>query len=99
MDREDDDDDDVYMIDFALAGVGLGMSHVAMHIVHAVQPCDLKDGVEEHLVDGFLRALNAALRQRQTKLSSSSFVVIYPIHVAMRHYRLGCVDYLRFILG
>jgi hypothetical protein len=100
MDR-DDDDDDFYMIDFASTGVGLGMSDVAMHIVHAVRPCDLKDGGEEQLVDGYLRALNAALRHSQTKGNSSSFGVVheYPTHVAMRHYRLGCVDYLRFILG
>jgi thiamine kinase-like enzyme len=90
---DNDDDDDVYMIDFASAGVGLGMSDVAMHIVHAVRPCDLKDGGEEQLVDGYLCALNAALRRRQTKGGD------YPTDVAMRHYRLGCVDYLRFILG
>ena len=74
------------MIDFASTGVGLGMSDVAMHIIHSVRP-----GTEQELVDGYLEALQHA-HGEETPL-------LYPRQVAMRHYRLACVDYMRFVMG
>jgi len=79
------------LIDFASVGVGFGMSDVAMHLNHACLPKDLDNGGEEKLIHAYLTALEHAL-PNETKSS-------YPIEIAMRHYRLGCIDYLRFILG
>lgn len=89
---------DAVMIDFASAGVGMGMSDVAMHVVHAVRPEDLADGGEEALVDGYLDALHSALVASATA-DSTAVVEHYPRDIAYRHYRLALVDYFRFILG
>ena len=74
------------MIDFASTGVGLGMSDVAMHIIHSVRP----SSDDELLVDGYLTALQRA---------NSPRALVYPRETAMRHYRLACVDYVRFVMG
>mmetsp|Transcript_24838 Transcript_24838/g.28719 ORF Transcript_24838/g.28719 Transcript_24838/m.28719 type:complete len:441 (-) Transcript_24838:29-1351(-) len=79
------------LIDFASAGVGNGLSDVAMHITHAVVPSDLANGGEEKLVEYYLSELRNALPPSQKDL--------YPKTVAMRHYRLATVDYFRFVLG
>ena len=74
------------MIDFASTGVGIGMSDVAMHIIHSVRP----SSDDEWLVDKYLEALQRAFSPR---------TFAYPRETAMRHYRLACVDYVRFIMG
>ena len=78
------------LIDFASTGVGLGMSDVAMHLVHALVPADLDFGGEEALVDGYLAALAKARGAAATP---------YPRDVAMRHFRLATCDYGRFVMG
>lgn len=91
---------DAIMIDFSCVGVGYGMSDVGMHIVHAVLPSDLEDGGEEYLVEGYLLALEDAMnRKHGGKESDGGKKWTYPREVAMRHYRLACIDYLRFIMG
>jgi hypothetical protein len=85
-------DNHAVMIDFASTGVGCGMSDVAMHVMHAVSPT--KSGNDElSLVEGYLNALEVARVQYNTSQQP------YPRDVAMRHYRLACVDYMRFIMG
>jgi hypothetical protein len=69
------------------------MSDVGMHIVHAVLPQDLENGGEEKLLKGYLRALEEAVSRRRGQNWT------YPRDIAMRHYQLACIDYLRFILG
>jgi hypothetical protein len=81
------------MIDFSCTGIGLGMSDVSMHIVHAVIPKDLENGGEEELLEGYLTALEEAVSRRKGQSWT------YPREIAMRHYQLACIDYLRFILG
>ena len=78
---------DALLIDFASAGTGYGMADVAMHLTHAVMPGDLEKE-EDNLIAGYL----SALRERGVGGS-------YSDKIAMRHYRLGAVDYGRFVLG
>ena len=88
--------EDAIMIDFSCTGIGYGMSDVGMHIVHAVLPNDLDNGGEELLVEGYLSALEDAMN-RSGMNNGERWT--YPREVAMRHYQLACVDYLRFIMG
>lgn len=90
---DSDDSKSPIMIDFSCTGIGYGMSDVGMHIVHAVLPQDLEDGGEEELLEGYLTALEEAVSRRKGQRWS------YDRTVAMRHYQLACIDYLRFILG
>ena len=69
------------------------MSDLAMHIVHANLPSELEDGGEESLVESYLTALESMMSARTGR------EWVYPRQAAMRHYRLACVDYLRFIMG
>lgn len=78
------------LIDFASTGVGYGMADVAMHLNHAILPEDMSAGGEERLLDGYLAALKAARGPGAAE---------YPRELALRHYRLGCVDYGRFVVG
>ncbi|KAL7532288.1 hypothetical protein ACHAWF_004075 [Thalassiosira exigua] len=84
------------MIDFSCTGIGYGMSDVGMHIVHAVLPEHLENGGEERLVEGYLLALEDAVN-RVNRNGKAKWT--YPRDIAMRHYRLACIDYLRFIMG
>ena len=77
------------MLDFASASCGNGMSDVAMHIHHAVNPEDLANGGEERLVNHYLSIL-------REKLGGSDE---YPDDVAWRQYKLAVVDYARFFMG
>merc|ERR1719491_1585788 len=86
------------IIDFASAGVGFGMSDVAMHIWHAVLPEDLASGGEERLVRAYIAALEEAVASSSAG-GAEQPENIYPAAVAMRHYRLASIDYMRFILG
>ena len=88
---DDDGDKPPVMIDFSCTGIGLGISDVGMHIVHA--NLDLQNGVEEELLEGYLTALEEAVSRRTGERWT------YPRRIAMRHYQLACIDYLRFILG
>uniref|UniRef100_A0A7S2ELC4 Aminoglycoside phosphotransferase domain-containing protein n=1 Tax=Trieres chinensis TaxID=1514140 RepID=A0A7S2ELC4_TRICV len=90
---------DAVIIDYASAGVGLGMSDVAMHLTHAVRPRDFSNGGEMKLVDGYLDALEAARGDMMTPQGASASVRPYPRDAALRHYRLASLDYFRFILG
>jgi len=81
------------MIDFSCTGIGYGLSDVSMHIVHGVLPIDLANGGEEELVEGYLTAFEEAVSRRKGQKWT------YPREIAMRHYQLACIDYLRFILG
>jgi len=74
------------MIDMASASTGFGMSDVAMHIHHAVNPEDLDNGGEEGLVEYYLQTLR--------RIGCD-----YPEDVAQRHYRLAVVDYARFFMA
>lgn len=85
------DEGGAVMIDFASTGVGNAMSDVAMHVIHAVQPT-LTGDEEMELVEGYLEALQQA--QKRYNIPGQ-----YPMDVATRHYRLACVDYIRFIMG
>lgn len=88
-----DDDKLPIMIDFSCAGIGYGISDVGMHICHANLAADLENGGEEELLEGYLTALEEAVSRRKGESWK------YPRDVAMRHYQLACIDYLRFILG
>ena len=74
------------MIDMASASCGFGMSDVAMHIHHAVNPEDLDDGGEESLVEFYIQTLR-------------DLGCDYPADVAHRHYQLSVLDYARFFMG
>lgn len=87
------------MIDFSCAGIGYGMSDVAMHIVHAVLPQDLENGGEEMLVEGYLSALERSVNRKLANRPEGGNPWSYPRDIALRHYRLACVDYLRFVMG
>mmetsp|Transcript_1269 Transcript_1269/g.1815 ORF Transcript_1269/g.1815 Transcript_1269/m.1815 type:complete len:547 (+) Transcript_1269:53-1693(+) len=99
------------LIDFASVGVGFGMIDVAMHIVHAVLPEDQENHGELSLVKYYLACLHECLEKVNSKnfnaLSDSGKKVIsvenfkspYTIDESMRHYKLACIDYLRFIMG
>ena len=78
---------DALLIDFASVGVGYGMADVAMHLTHAVFP--LAPAVEAALLDGYL----GELRRRGVGDAS------YTRATATRHYKLGVVDYARFVVG
>ena len=95
--NESNKEGEAIMIDFSCVGIGLGMSDVGMHIVHAVLPEDLDNGGEEMLLEGYLTALEAAMNRKQTGSEKEKFV--YQRDVALRHYQLACVDYIRFIMG
>ena len=90
--------EDAVLIDFASAGVGMGLSDVAMHVAHALRPEDLENGGEEALVDQYLTALDAE-RRRTTKAEDLHSYRPYQRELAMKHYKLATVDYFRFILG
>mmetsp|Transcript_42738 Transcript_42738/g.72926 ORF Transcript_42738/g.72926 Transcript_42738/m.72926 type:complete len:491 (-) Transcript_42738:881-2353(-) len=96
--KADEGNDSAIMIDFSCTGIGYGMSDVGMHIVHANLPADLDNGGEERLVEGYLVALEDAMN-RKLGSAESGKKWTYPRGVAMRHYQLACIDYLRFILG
>jgi thiamine kinase-like enzyme len=88
------DGDNKYMhlpllIDFASTGVGLGMSDVAMHITHALDPKHYS--VEDELVFNYVTSFRDELPQEVQYL--------YSDEIAKRHYRYAVVDYFRFILG
>ena len=81
------------LIDFASAGVGLGVSDVAMLLTHSVAPEDLADGGEERLLDQYLNELDAARGAAAVAASP------YPRELARKHYRLAAIDYCRFVAG
>uniref|UniRef100_A0A7S4J0A3 Aminoglycoside phosphotransferase domain-containing protein n=1 Tax=Odontella aurita TaxID=265563 RepID=A0A7S4J0A3_9STRA len=100
VDDDASDDGSAIMIDFSCVGIGLGMSDVGMHIVHAVLPTDLKNGGEEQLLDGYILALEGAVNRNNNNMDNGEGTAwTYPRDVAMRHYQLACIDYLRFIMG
>ena len=82
--------DAAVLIDFASTGVGFGMADIAMHLVHALAPAELDGGGEQALLDGYLAALATA---------RGADAVPYPRELALRHFRLGMVDYGRFMVG
>merc|ERR1711982_266149 len=88
-----DENSAAIMIDFSAAGVGISMSDVSMHIVHANLPEALDNGGEETLVEGYVTALEGIMSAKH----GSKWA--YPRDMVMRHYQLACVDYLRFIMG
>eukprot|EP01052_Picozoa_sp_SAG31_P021190 SAG31_NODE_1626_length_7710_cov_28.409933_5_plen_432_part_00 len=82
------------LIDFASAGVGFGMSDVAMLLSHSVAPAQLRDGGELQLLEAYLSSLtppNGTLVRTEAKAG------FYPREVALRHYKLGLCDYARFV--
>ncbi|KAH8053544.1 phosphotransferase-like protein [Aureococcus anophagefferens] len=80
------------LIDFASTGVGYGMADVAMHLAHAVFP--LPADVEDGLIDGYLAALDAYGID-----GTEGSPYYYTRGAARHHYRLGVVDYARFVVG
>ena len=79
------------LIDFASTGVGLGVSDVAMHIIHALHPKDLQDGADVELFMYYYQAFNESLPDER----KSS----YAYNDALKHYKYAVVDYFRFVLG
>ena len=93
-------DKEAIMIDFSCTGIGYGMSDVGMHIAHAIRPCDLINGGEETLIEGYISALEVAMNRNANQFGSKTKKLWeYPRETAMRHYRFACVDYLRFVMG
>ena len=87
-----DDGERALLIDFASTGVGYGMADVAMHLAHAVFP--LPADVEDGLIDGYLAALDAYGID-----GTEGSPYYYTRGAARHHYRLGLVDYARFVVG
>jgi hypothetical protein len=79
--------DDVLFIDFASTGVGYGMADVAMHIIHALHPKDKQNGIEEQLVDVYLKALE------------EHGVTGFDRESALELYDYSIIDYARFMFG
>lgn len=77
------------LVDFASAGIGLGMSDLAMHIHHAIVPETLKQGEEEKLVRHYWERLTSMLGSNCD----------YPYELAWKHYRYAVIDYFRFFLA
>ena len=92
------DTDHAILVDYASCGVGLGMSDVAMHLTHAVEPQMLLEQ-EESLVRYYWTSLQSALEKRQGRSSGDSETnsIQYPWPVAWKHYRLAQLDYFRFV--
>uniref|UniRef100_A0A6S8A469 Uncharacterized protein n=1 Tax=Aplanochytrium stocchinoi TaxID=215587 RepID=A0A6S8A469_9STRA len=86
---------DGLLIDFASTGVGYGMSDVAMHLSHSVSPEVLANGGEERLIASYINALKKVYAERGAGMAMCE----YPPSVASLHYKLGVVDYARFVLG
>jgi thiamine kinase-like enzyme len=82
------EEDAAVLVDFASAGVGLGLSDVAMHVHHAVVPEQLENGGEEALVKYYWQTLTSELTNPA-----------YPWETALRHYRMAVVDYGRFFMA
>ena len=95
--NESSKEGEAIMIDFSCVGIGIGMSDVGMHIVHAVLPEDLDNGGEEMLLEGYLTALETAMNRKQVGSDKEKWA--YSRDLALRHYQLACVDYIRFIMG
>ena len=68
-----------------------------MHIWHAILPQDLASGGEERLVNAYLLALEDAMASSSDDGMKPK--KLYPTAVALRHYRLASIDYVRFVLG
>jgi Ecdysteroid kinase-like family len=88
-------EDNCLMVDFASCGVGLGMSDVAMHVRHAVEPHHLAHGGEQDLV----RQYWESLQQLLLALHDADAAREYTWEVAWWHYKLAVIDYFRFFLG
>jgi Ecdysteroid kinase-like family len=97
--ESDNDDssneDNCLMVDFASCGVGLGMSDLAMHVRHAVEPHHLAHGGEQHLVRQYWEYLHQLLLASRDADAAHE----YTWEVAWWHYKLAVVDYFRFFLG
>ena len=78
---------DAMLIDFAGIGVGLGMSDVAMLLIHSVDPSTLDDGGQGRLIDIYLEALK------------ENGILDYDKAVAMHHFHIGVLDYARFVIS
>ena len=91
------------LIDFASAGVGYGMADVAMHLSHSVAPETLAHGGERRLLESYLDSFRSARRAIKDAeggdSGASDGADEYPLDVALRHYRLGVVDYGRFVVA
>jgi hypothetical protein len=87
------------LIDFASTGVGFGMTDVAMLLSHSVAPSLLEEGGEERLVDVYLRALARARQANKQHRADTNGSPEYSRALALRHYRLGVVDYGRFVVA
>jgi thiamine kinase-like enzyme len=90
-----DSDKHCLMVDFASCGVGLGMSDLAMHVRHAVEPHHLAHGGEQDLVRQYWEYLHQLLLASQDADAAHE----YTWEVAWRHYKLAVIDYFRFFLG
>jgi thiamine kinase-like enzyme len=89
---QDEDNHQKYLpllIDFASSGVGIGMSDVAMHITHALDPKHYT--LEDELVTSYITCFREELPE-EIRYS-------YSDEIAKIQYRYATVDYFRFILG
>ena len=84
--------DKAVLIDFASTAPSVTGWQMGRHagLNHAILPEDMAAGGEERLLDGYLAALKTARGPGAAE---------YPRDLALRHYRLGCVDYGRFVVG
>ena len=87
----------VVPVDFQWVGFGLGMRDVAYHITHAVEVDALAaEGAEEDLVRCYCNSLRSRLAASAKAAGRAASA--YDDAIAMRHYRLACVDYARLLL-
>ena len=87
----------VVPVDFQWVGFGLGMRDVAYHITHAVEVDALApEGAEEALVRCYCNSLRTRLAA--SAKAAGGVASAYDDAIAMRHYRLACVDYARLLL-
>jgi Ecdysteroid kinase-like family len=94
VESDNNNSNNCLMVDFASCGVGLGMSDVAMHVRHAVEPQHLARGGEQHLVRQYWEYLHQLLALHDADAAHE-----YTWEVAWKHYKLAVVDYFRFFLG
>jgi len=97
---------DAMIIDFASTGVGFGMSDISMLLIHSMRPSERN---EETLISYYLgelehyyhltRTISSNVDATKEEEQQQKQHCFFDKEIAMRHYRLGVVDYFRFVLG
>jgi hypothetical protein len=88
------------LIDFASCGVGYGMADLGMLLSHSVDPQVLAGIGEERILKVYLEELvSLSNLPFMNKTASQSLVAYARSDRAIEHYRLGVLDYGRFVVG